>query len=314
MTALRQSLEDYLAVRRSAGDKLESVARMLSSFVAFAERAGAGTLTTDLALSWATQPQQASPIWLAHRLSAVRGFAAYLHALDPAAEIPPADLLPAPGYQPAPPYLYSDADIAALMSTARALTPALRAATYATLIGLLACTGLRITEALTLRADDVDLQADVLTIRRTKFRKSRLVPLHASAVGPLRTYAADRDHRCGRNPDMAFFVSAAGRRLPYTTVRHTFHGLLRQAMPGVVPVGRVRPRLHDFRHTFVCRRLLAWYREGVDIDRVIDQLSAYLGHVKVSDTYWYLTGAPELLAIAGQRFEQFAACDQGGVP
>ena len=142
MSALRQSLGDYLALRRSVGYKLESVARMLSSFVAFAERAGAGTITTELALSWATQPQQASPIWLAHRLSAVRGFAAYLHALDPATEIPPADLLPAPGYQPAPPYLYSDADIAALLAAARRLTPPLQAATFETLLGLLAVTGM----------------------------------------------------------------------------------------------------------------------------------------------------------------------------
>ena len=142
MSALRQSLDDYLAVRRSVGYKLESVARMLSSFVAFAERAGAGTITAELALSWAAQPQQASPIWLAHRLSAVRGFARYLHALDPATEIPPAGLLTAPGYQPAPPYLYSDADIAALLAAARRLTPPLQAATFETLLGLLAVTGM----------------------------------------------------------------------------------------------------------------------------------------------------------------------------
>src|SRR5271166_4424902 len=141
MSALRQSLSDYLALRRSVGYKLEDAARILASFVAFAERAGAGTITTELALSWAAQPQQASPIWLAHRLSAVRGFAAYLHALDPATEIPPADLLTAPGYQPAPPYLYSDADVAALLAAARRLTPPLWAATSETLLGLLATTG-----------------------------------------------------------------------------------------------------------------------------------------------------------------------------
>ena len=156
MSALHRSLEDYLAVRRSVGYKLESVARMLSSFVAFAERAGAGTITTELALSWATQPRQASPIWLAHRLSAVRGFARYLHALDPATEVPPADLLAAPGYQPAPPYLYSDADIAGLLAAARRLRPPLQAATFETLLGLLAVTGLRIGEAMRLDRDDID--------------------------------------------------------------------------------------------------------------------------------------------------------------
>ena len=145
-------------------------------------------------------------------------------------------------------FLYAESDIAALIGAARSLAPSggLCPHTYATLIGLLACTGLRITEALTLRADDVDLSAGVLTIRQTKFRKSRLVPLHTSAVAPLRDYTADRDRRCDRKPDMTFFVSDTGHRLPYTTVRHAFHALLRQAMPGVVPVNRVRP-LHDFR-------------------------------------------------------------------
>ena len=141
MSALRQSLDDYLAVRRSAGYKHEDAARILASFVAFAEHAGADTITTELALCWAAQPQQASPIWLAHRLSAVRGFARYLHALDPATEIPPDGLLTAPGYQPAPPYLYSDADIAALLAAARRLSPPLQAATFETLLGLLAVTG-----------------------------------------------------------------------------------------------------------------------------------------------------------------------------
>jgi len=309
-------VEEYVAYRRALGYQIRSEAQMLQSFARYADDMGhQGPLTTELALQWARLPEGSSRLYQARRLEVVRTLARYLAPREPGTEIPSQGLL-GPAHARGPAFLYAESDIAALMTAARSLAPVggLRPLTYATLIGLLASTGLRITEALTLRAEDVDLQAGVLTIRRTKFRKSRLVPLHTSAVGPLRDYAADRDRRCGRNPDMTFFVSATGCRLPYTTVRHTFHALLRQAMPGVVPVGRVRPRLHDFRHTFVCRRLLAWYREGVDIDRVIDQLSAYLGHVKVSDTYWYLTGVPELLAIAGQRFEQFAACDQGGVP
>jgi integrase len=170
---------------------------------------------------------------------------AYVNAVT---EIPPRGLL-GPAHARGLAFLYAESDIAALIGAARSLAPSggLRPHTYATLIGLLACTGLRITEALTLRADDVDLSAGVLTIRQTKFRKSRLVPLHASAVAPLRDYTADRDRRCDRKPDMTFFVSDTGHRLPYTTVRHAFHALLRQAMPGVVPVNRVRPRLHDFR-------------------------------------------------------------------
>lgn len=173
----------------------------------------------------------------------------------------------------------------------------------------MACTGLRIGEALALGGNDVDL--DVVTVRRTKFHKTRLIPLHATAVGPLRDYTQARG-RLQRGPaGTAFFTSENGRALPYTTVRQTFHRLLQEAMPGVAPVGRVRPRLHDLRHTFACRRLLEWYRDGTPIERAIDQLSAYLGHVKVTDTYWYLTGVPELLALAGQRFERFAGPSQG---
>ncbi|HTP17906.1 MAG TPA: tyrosine-type recombinase/integrase, partial [Streptosporangiaceae bacterium] len=218
MSALRQSLDDYLALRRSVGYKLESVGRMLSSFVAFAERAGAGTITTELALSWATQPQQASPIWLAHRLSAVRGFARYLHALDPATEIPPADLLTAPGYQPALPYLYSDADIAALLAAARRLSPPLQAATFETLLGLLAVTGLRIGEAMRLDRDDIDWDQKVLVVRSSKFGRSREVVCHDSTIEALRTYSARRDQLCPRPVPASFFVSQRGRRLAHHSV------------------------------------------------------------------------------------------------
>jgi integrase len=179
---------------------------------------------------------------------------------------------------------------------------------------LLACTGLRIAEALALRAGDVDWGKGVLTVRRTKFSKSRLVPLHPSAIGPLQGYAQARDRHHPPRPDTAFFVSDAGRPLCYGTVRHTFHVLLRQALPGADPAHRGRPRLHDLRHSFACRRLLAWYRDGTDIDRAIDQLSAYLGHAKVTDTYWYLTGFPELLELAGRRFERFTLPSPGDSP
>ena len=247
MSALRQSLDDYLAVRRSVGYKLESVARMLSSFVAFAERAGAGTITTELALSWATQPQQASPIWLAHRLSAVRGFARYLHALDPAAEIPPADLLAAPGYQPAPPYLYSDADIAALLAAARRLTPPLQAATFETLLGLLAVTGLRIGEAMRLDRDDIDWDEKVLVVRSSKFGRSREVVCHDSTIEALRTYSARRDQLCPRPASASFFVSQRGRRLTHHSVYAAFHQLAGEAGLLQRPGGRP-PRVHGLRH------------------------------------------------------------------
>jgi integrase/recombinase XerD len=302
MSALRQSLGDYLALRRSVGYKLESVARMLSSFVAFAERAGAGTITAELALSWATQPQQASPIWLAHRLSAVRGFARYLHALDPATEIPPADLLAAPGYQPAPPYLYSDADIAALLAAARRLSPPLQAATFETLLGLLAVTGLRIGEAMRLDRDDIDWDEKALIVRSSKFGRSREVVCHDSTIEALRTYSARRDQLCPRPASASFFVSQRGRRLAHHSIYATFHQLAGQAGLRQRPGGRP-PRVHGLRHSFAVGTLLRWYRDGGDVQARLPLLSTYLGHVRPSSTYWYLTACPELLALAAGRLE-----------
>ena len=309
-------VEEYLAYRRALGYQLKIEGQMLQSFARYADESGhRGPLTTELALRWARLPERRTRLYQARRLEVVRTLARYLAAREPGTEVPPRGLL-GPAHARGPAYIFSEADIAALIRAALTLTPAqgLRPRTYATLIGLLACTGLRIAEALALRAGDLDWGTGVLTVRRTKFNKSRLVPLHPSATEALRDYAEARDRRHATGPDAPFFVSDAGRPLPYGTVRHTFHVLLRQALPGAAPVGRVRPRLHDLRHAFACRRLLAWYREGTDIDRAIDQLSTYLGHAKVSDTYWYLTGLPELLELAGRRFEQFTLPPIGDSP
>jgi integrase len=309
-------VEEYLAYRRALGYQLHIEGQMLLSFARYADQSGQrGPLTTELALRWARLPERRTRLYQARRLEIVRTLARYLAAREPGTEVPPRGLL-GPAHARSPVYIFSEADITALIQAALTLTPAqgLRPRTYATLIGLLACTGLRIAEALALRAGDLDWGTGVLTVQRTKFNKSRLVPLHPSAIGPLRDYAGARDCRHPSKSDTPFFVSDAGRPLPYGTVRHTFHVLLRQALPGAAPVGRVRPRLHDLRHAFACRRLLAWYRAGTDIDRAIDQLSAYLGHAKISDTYWYLTGFPELLELAGRRFEQFTLPPKGDSP
>jgi integrase len=309
-------VEEYLAYRHALGYQVRTEGQLLRSFAQFADGVGhRGPLTIELALRWSRLPEQAARLYQARRLEIVRTLARYLAAREPGTEIPPRGLLgPAHAHRPA--FIYCEADIAALIRAARSLLPAagLRPHTYATLIGLLACTGLRIGEALRLRADDFDGTAGVLTVRQTKFHKSRLVVLHPSAVASLRAYADERDRRHPRHRDRCFFVSDAGQPFPYTTVRHTFHILLRQAMPGVRPVGRVRPRLHDLRHSFACRCLLRWYRDGTDIHQAIDRLSAYLGHVKVTDTYWYLTGVPELFALAAARFEDHATLLPGDQP
>jgi integrase len=307
-------VDEYLTYRRALGYQLRTEGQMLQSFARYADESGhCGPVTTELALRWARLPQQAARLYQARRLEVVRTLARYLVSREPGTEVPPRGLL-GPAHVRRPAFLYSEADLTALLDAARSLVPVdgLRPRTYATLIGLMACTGLRINEALTLGANDVDFDSGVLTIRHTKFHKSRLVPLHSTALAPLRDYAAVRDGRHRRRRDTTIFVSDAGLRLPYTTVRHTFLRLLRKAMPEAAPAGRARPRFHDLRHSFACRRLTAWYRDGIDVDRVIDQLSAYLGHAKVTDTYWYLTGIPELLALAGSRFEQFSTTAQGG--
>lgn len=302
MSALRQAVADYLAVRRALGTKLEDYDWMLGSFVAYLEAAGATTVTTELAVAWAKLPgDDAHPAYVNKRLCVVRGFARHLQAFDPATEVPPVGLLP-PGRCRAIPYLYSDADIAALMAAARSLTPALRAATYHTLIGLLTVTGMRIGEVIRLDRGDLNWAEGVLTIRDSKFDNSREVPLHPSTLDALEVYGQLRDRLCPRPRTTSLLVSAAGNRLVYETVQRTFARLVRAA--GLEPrLQRCRPRPHDTRHAFACKVLLGWYRAGVDVEAHMPLLSTYLGHASPADTYWYLSAVPELLSLAAQRRE-----------
>jgi len=303
MSALAKAVEEYLALRRALGFELRRSAGMLRGFARYLEQQGASHVSTELALRWAKQPTEAQPAWWASRLAVVRRFAQYLSASDPSTEIPPLGLLPF-RYRRKPPYLYSDGEVRALVSAARRLASptGLRAATYSTLIGLLAVSGLRISEAIGLDERDVDLASGVLTIRRTKFGKSRLVPLHASTTRALRRYVRlrDRIHRV-RAWD-SFLVGERGGRLNQWTVRWTFN-MLSRATGLRGPTDRCGPRLHDFRHRFAVKTLLQWYRRGVNVERQLPVLSTYLGHGHVTDTYWYLTAVPELLRLAAERLE-----------
>jgi integrase/recombinase XerD len=293
--------EEYLAIRRSMGFKLERAGRLLSDFVSFTEAAGMSTVTVDGALTWATQPAGARPVWAAQRLSVVRGFARYLCAFDPRAQVIPRDLLAAKTRR-ATPYLYSDTEIAALIAAARSLPHPLKAATFAALIGLLAVTGLRGGEALRLDRGDLDAAQDLLTVRGTKFGKSRLVPLHHSAVGALQRYGALRDQMCPSPATPSLFVSTTGARLCHAVLQPTFRGLLQHC--GIArPASGGRPRLHDLRHSFAVATLLGWYRDGLDVQARMPLLSTYLGHVDPSATYWYLTGVPDLFALAADRLQ-----------
>jgi integrase len=303
--------EGYLRYRRALGYQLNRDGKMLLDFARYADAQGhRGPLTVTLALQWATLPAQAAKRYHAHRLTVVRGFARYCALFEPTTEIPAPRLL-GPAYRRSTPYLYTAAEQRVLLTAARQLAPAhgLRPHTYVALLGLLLCTGLRISEALHLGRDDVDWQRRLLLVKQTKFRKSRVVPLHPSAVQALRAYARRRDQLLPRAQADRFFLSGAGAALTYAAVRETF-GELRTLLP--VPAGRKRPRLHDFRHTFACQRLLAWYREGIDVDHAIAALATYLGHAQVTDTYWYLTATPELLALAADRFQHGDPPGKGG--
>jgi integrase len=301
MSPLRQALADYLRIRRALGYKLERAGKLLPQFLDYLEQTGAEAVTTERALAWATLPV-GSGRWWAFRLSMVRGFAAYLQTLDPATEVPPKDLLA--GRPPrATPYLYSDAEIAALIAAADTLRFPLRVATYRTLIGLLAVTGLRVGEAIRLDRGDLDFTHELLVVRNSKFGKSREVPLHPSTILALRDYLRLRDRHQPPPSTPALFISPAGTRLIYCNVHATFRQLRRRA--GLQPrSASCRPRIHDLRHTFAIRTLLDGYRDDGDVQPRLSLLATYLGHVHPDSTYWYLSAAPELLALAGQRLER----------
>jgi len=304
MRKLRKALEEYLSIRRALGSKLREPAGLLRQFVAFADREGVSFVSRKLAVQWATQPANALPSTWSDRLRMVRQFAEYLSASDPRTEIPQKELLPY-RYQRKPPYLYTDKQILNLVKSAKKLDPpgGLRAHTYATLFGLLAVTGMRISEPISLDREDVDLQQGVLTIRQTKFGKSRLVPLHASTVAKLREYARLRDRLCPNPMSPSFFVSERGTRLTDFTVRRWFVILSRQI--GLRGENDSHgPRLHDLRHGFVIKTLLKWYRGGVDVERRMPVLATYLGHGHVADTYWYLSATPELLHLVTLKLEK----------
>ena len=302
---LREQLSDYLALRRALGYRLARPEKLLGQFLDHLERRGDTTITVATALDWARLPANGDSNWWAYRLSAVRGFATYLHALDPAHQVPAPDLLPQRPLR-ASPYLYSDAEIAALIAATGSLRTPLRQATFTTVIGLLAVTGIRVGEAIALNRGDVDLAAGRLTVRHGKFDKARELALHPSTVEALRRYQRLRRRLAPVTGTAALFVSQAGTRLLYCNVQTTFHRLIRLA--GLAPrSGLCRPRIHDLRHSFAVRAMLDAYAAGQDGQTRLTLLSTWLGHVHPHSTYWYLSASPELMAAAGQRLETYLA-------
>jgi integrase len=297
MSELSGHVEDYLRLRRALGFKLERAGHLLPQLVTYLEAAGAATVTSDLAIAWARLPAHTQPNHWAQRLAIARGFARYLRALDPATEVPPPGVFPTRRHRPTP-FLWSQRDICRLLESTRALRPAVRAATYEALFGLLATCGMRVGEAVGLDRDDVDLQAGVITIRHAKFDRPRLVPLHPTVTEALSRYAAERDRLCPRPRARAFFVSSAGTRLDRSGVGKT----LRKITTSLgMRTDSVHPRAHDLRHSFAVDTLIRWQRSGLSVDEHIATLSTYLGHVSPADTYWYLSASPELMGLAAQR-------------
>ncbi|TWP32020.1 tyrosine-type recombinase/integrase [Leekyejoonella antrihumi] len=300
MSALEQSLAEYLQLRHSLGHELADAGRLLPSFVAYLDAHEATTVTIEAALGWAQQPGTDTVSTVGpRRMTAVRGFARYLSGTIAETQIPPVGLMPS-RQRWRQPFIYSPTDITTLMNQARtSMTSPLRAATYEALIGLLASSGLRIGEAIKLDRDDVDGTQGVLLIRESKFGKSRLVPLHPSSMQALQDYAALRDKLQPRPTEPSFFVSLTRKRLLYAVVCPTFRQLVNTT--GVGADSPHPPRLHDLRHSFAVRTLLRWYRSGQDVQARIPSLSTYLGHREPSSTFWYLSAAPELLALAAAR-------------
>jgi integrase len=301
MTSLRFALDRYVAMRRGLGHRFRAQERRLGDFVTFMEARGATIITRKLALEWATLPPDRHASWVL-RLCDVRGFARHLVNVEPRTEVPPAQTLPP--LRRAKPYLYTDEEIRKLLTAALELPPAdgLRRWTFHCLFGLLAVTGLRVGEALRLRREDTDLHHGVLTIRDTKFGKSRLVPVHATTREALLRYAARRDEHPDRQSSPYFFVTERGRRLLIQYVHPVFWKLSRQI--GLRGLGdHTGPRLHDLRHRFAVQALVGWYRAGEDVERLLPALSTYLGHSCVRDTYWYLSACPELMEHAAKRLE-----------
>lgn len=312
-TTLHTRINDYLAERRRLGFQLKSTGLALRSFARYLEeRDDQGVLRIEQMTDWARQDKWHStdPATWARRLKLLRPFARYMRQFEPRTELPP-DSIFGPLPQRLAPHIYTEQEIVDLMTAARGLGPkgGLRPATHETLFGLIASSGLRVSEALDLMDRDVDLKLGVITIRQTKFAKSRTLPLHPSTVAALERYRRRRNQDVQHHIERRFFVGERGQRLGQPLSSRQVHRLfeaLRNQLGWSNRGAHAAPRIHDLRHSFAVRRVMLWHAQGRDIDQAMLALSTYLGHAKISNTYWYLSAVPELMAVAGSKFELFA--------
>jgi len=302
MRDLQTDLREYMELRRALGYKLRKHEARLREFITFLETKGIDYITAKLAIGWATESSNGHAYSGFERLSFIRSFATHLSAIDPRTEIPPTGSIRRPPTDLRP-YIYTQEEVGRLMAAARELLSPrkLRCHTYYHLIGLLATTGMRSGEAVRLANSDVNFADGLITIRKSKFGKSRVIPIHTTTARALAAYKARRDAFLKRAVASSFFISEYGG--PISNVQQTFREIrlaagLEQARNGT------RPRMHDLRHTFAVQTLVAWYRRGADVERRLPILSTFLGHTQVENTYWYLSSTPELLGEACERLEK----------
>lgn len=304
---MEKRANEYLDMRRSLGFAIKIEGEELLRFARYADKlVSMEHLTTELAVNWAKSTRNLNSIYPARRLDLVRRFAKYLFQFDPETEIPPKGLL-GPTHRRPSPYIYSDNEISLLLKAASKLGPhgGLRPKTFFTLFGLLVSTGIRITEALSLDIQDVNFEKKILHIKKSKFKKSRIVPFHPSVADHLKGYDSFRKSYHPNPLSNAFFLTERNTRQKYHKTLMTFISIRKQLKLEVIRGNQKYPRIHDLRHTFAVNRIRHWYDEGVDVNKKLPALTTYLGHVKISDTYWYLSAVPELLARASRRFEQY---------
>ncbi len=302
MSGLAEHANEYLRLRRALGHELAAAHRLLPRFVDYLESVGSSTITTEIALVWVRRPDAdpASSVWPT-RMSVVRGFARHMSGIDPATEVPPLGLVMS-RQRWRPPYIYSPHDVEALMDEVHRLIPTpLQAATFETIIGLLAATGMRVGEAIGLRDCDIDWSDGVVVVRDSKFNKSREIPLHPTTVTALGSYVRTRARHVRPAKDSTLFVSSKGTPVIYTQFGVAFRKLLAQS--GVGQDSAKPPRIHDLRHSFAVRTLARWYRAGENVGALLPKLSTYMGHIEPGYTYWYLSASPELLSLAADRLQ-----------
>jgi integrase len=305
-TAITSQVEDYLVSRRAMGFDLRGEGYQLHAFARFVgEQGEAGALTLELLLRWVRGAILPGPVTAARRIEVLRPFLKYCRQFDPGCPAIPFRLC-GPGHRRLSPHIYTDAEVTALLVAAGELKPSgLRPLTCVTLFGLLAATGMRLSEALRLERKDLNLDQPSLTVRVTKFKKSRLVPIQVSTANALASYQKATAVVLRRPSDETVFLTTEGRSLSKRTIHSTFD-YLRRRLGWVARGGHPQPRIHDLRHTFICQALLRGQQDN-QIDHVVDAISTYVGHAKVTDTYWYISATPELMSGASQRFSWFSS-------